>query len=662
MLLEELVLHNFGIYRGRHTINLLPESADKPIVLFGALNGGGKTTLLDGLKLALYGKFADCSNRGSHSYPGFLQRSINHHVDPNHGAGVELQFKHRRDGKEETIRIIRTWRSVGKTLKESVDVLRDGRSDEVIAERWYEYIDEFMPAQIASLFFFDGEKIESLASEEQSSELIRTGLHALLGLDLVDRLSKDLLTVANKRRTALASGKEQKQLEESRQHIQALHERSNTLKREKAKQLTGLDKINNTINEYRADYMREGGDLLEQRDVITAEKNATELRLADAETNLRETAAGQAPLLLVRNLINSAREQVEREEATIRHQSIRKTLVERDEKLISSLNEQDIDESTINTAQKFLSHDLKKRDQENSVETYLNVGPEVFHGLDDESLDSLQQTITEQRALAEKIREKLSDLERKIGAIPNPEAIEGISKKLQDSESERKKIEITIAVLENDLEKIDRELESQENTYKRRLESAAADNYADENSQRVLEQSEGFRKSLATFRERVAAKHILQLEKLILDSFHQLIRKADLVHKITITPGSYELKLYDASNNHIPTERLSAGERQLLAISILWGLAKASDRPLPAVIDTPLGRLDSNHRNFLVENYFPCASHQVLLLSTDEEIDEKYHKDLKPYTTHEYEIGYSKEHTTSKVEPGYFWPGEQYDN
>jgi len=662
MLLEELVLHNFGIYRDRHVINLLPESADKPIVLFGALNGGGKTTLLDGLKLALYGKFADCSNRGSHSYPGFLKRSINHHVDPNHGAGVELQFKHRRDGKEETIRIIRTWRSVGKTLKESVDVLRDGRSDEVIAERWYEYIDEFMPAQIASLFFFDGEKIESLASEEQSSELIRTGLHALLGLDLVDRLSKDLLTVENKRKTALASREDQQQLKESKQHIQALNERKSSLNSELAQQNTALDNINNKITKCRDDYRQEGGDLLDQRDVITAEKKATELRLADAEANLRETAAGQSPLLLVRDLITSARIQAEREEETIKHKSIRKTLVERDKKLLNTLNEQDTDKTIISKMMEFLDNDLKKRDQDNSIETYLNVGPEVFHGLDDASLDGLQQTITEQRALAEKIREKLSDLERKIGAIPNPEAIDGLSQKLQDAEAEKKKQEIMIAVLENDLEKVTRDLESQENTYKRRLESAAADNYADENSQRVLEQSEGFRKSLATFRERVAAKHILQLEELILDSFHQLIRKVDLVHKITITPGSYELKLYDVSNNHIPAERLSAGERQLLAISILWGLAKASDRPLPAVIDTPLGRLDSNHRNFLVENYFPCASHQVLLLSTDEEIDEKYHKDLKPYTTHEYEIGYSKEHTTSKVEPGYFWPGEQYDN
>jgi DNA sulfur modification protein DndD len=53
----------------------------------------------------------------------------------------------------------------------------------------------------------------------------------------------------------------------------------------------------------------------------------------------------------------------------------------------------------------------------------------------------------------------------------------------------------------------------------------------------------------------------------------------------------------------------------------LRGLAKASGRPLPTIIDTPLGRLDSTRRRHLLERYFPVASHQVILLSTDEEID-----------------------------------------
>ena len=65
---------------------------------------------------------------------------------------------------------------------------------------------------------------------------------------------------------------------------------------------------------------------------------------------------------------------------------------------------------------------------------------------------------------------------------------------------------------------------------------------------------------------------------------------------------------------------MSAGEKQLLAISLLWGLARVSEKHLPVAIDTPLARLDSSHRQNLIERYFPTASHQVILLSTDTEI------------------------------------------
>ena len=121
----------------------------------------------------------------------------------------------------------------------------------------------------------------------------------------------------------------------------------------------------------------------------------------------------------------------------------------------------------------------------------------------------------------------------------------------------------------------------------------------------MLEQADSVRDVLSEFRSLLINEDINRLEQKILESFQSLIRKDDLIDSIDIDTETFKLTLLDKDRQPIKSSRLSAGERQLLAISILWGLAKASGRPLPAIIDTPLGRLDSKHRNHLIEKLLP---------------------------------------------------------
>ena len=76
MIFKELTIKNFGIYQGNHIVDLSVKNG-KPIILFGGLNGGGKTTFLDALQLVLYGKHAKCSNRGQLSYGAYLSKAKN---------------------------------------------------------------------------------------------------------------------------------------------------------------------------------------------------------------------------------------------------------------------------------------------------------------------------------------------------------------------------------------------------------------------------------------------------------------------------------------------------------------------------------------------------------------------------------------------------------
>ena len=157
------------------------------------------------------------------------------------------------------------------------------------------------------------------------------------------------------------------------------------------------------------------------------------------------------------------------------------------------------------------------------------------------------------------------------------------------------------------------------------------------------------------FLRRATAQKIDRLSALITESFRYLLRKQTLVERILIDPATFAVTLYDDAGQALPRQRLSEGEKQIFAIAMLWGLARASARPLPAVIDTPMARLDAVHRQHLVERYFPHASHQVVILSTDTEVDRQYYQMLQPAIARAYHLKYDEARKVTVGEEGCFW-------
>ena len=87
---------------------------------------------------------------------------------------------------------------------------------------------------------------------------------------------------------------------------------------------------------------------------------------------------------------------------------------------------------------------------------------------------------------------------------------------------------------------------------------------------------------------------------------------------------------------------------------MLWALALCSKKRLPVIIDTPLSRLDTEHRTALIKTYFPKASDQTIILSTDTEIDENYLEMMKDDVGDTYTLVYDDEKKYSTIEKGYF--------
>jgi DNA sulfur modification protein DndD len=147
--------------------------------------------------------------------------------------------------------------------------------------------------------------------------------------------------------------------------------------------------------------------------------------------------------------------------------------------------------------------------------------------------------------------------------------------------------------------------------------------------------------------------HLLQ-EKTF-EMYRLLSSRSGLIKDITIDDKSYEVKITDRNGHEIKKSGLSAGEKEVFAVSLLWGLAQTSQLKLPIIIDTPLSRLDSTHRDNIVNNYFPNAGEQVIILSTDTEIDKDYYRALKPRLSGAASLEFDQRQELTTFSNGYFW-------
>lgn len=657
MILDEITLHNFGLYSGRQSITLTPASHDKPVILFGGLNGGGKTTLLDALQLCLFGGHAKTSSRGSLAYPEYLARCIHRGSDAPE-AGVRISFRHTVDGQEECYVIDRTWRLANGSCKERFEVFKNGALDPALADNWASQVDDFIPANIAHLFLFDGEQIERYASQQDSSLLIGTAIQNLLGLDMVDQLDKDLQVYERKKRLQEKDQGAQAEIAALEKDLRDIRIATEALKQERASLRTHqIDRKHRELAQVEERYRKLGGDLYDERLNIEERLSEADKTVAGSASDLRELAAGALPLVLVRVLLNSAESRDHHEEACRRARDVLETLKARDQAALKRVRTQFKDKRVADTLKAFFDEDRAERESLSKKQTLLDLSQDVrsdIHTLLRDDLDGLAEESARQVRRHRKLEAAARKIRAEHDSIPGEDVIADLAGKRNAVREEIAKLEARYADLTSEIERLERDIQRKEQSLARVLEQDAVARRHREDQERILRHSARVRSTLEAFRSAVIARHVRRIEQLVLESYQQLLRKASLVTRLSIDPTSYALTLYGRDGAPLSPERLSAGERQLLAIALLWGLAKASGRPLPTAIDTPLGRLDTGHRIHLVERYLPFASHQVLLFSTDEEIAGDYLERLRPWIGRTYHLAYNDDLGQTRVVPGYF--------
>jgi DNA sulfur modification protein DndD len=655
MILDKLSLHNFAIYKGEQEFDLNPLSKKKPIILIGAMNGSGKTTFLQSIDFLLYGKNSNTFKSQNLSYEGYLEKNI-HKDHKNDGASISLNFRKQTRGKEENFKVVRMWKKSGEKIKENFYVYVNDILDEIITKDWDNFIEQILPAKVAQLFFFDGEKIEQLADLDQSKEVLRKAIDSLLGLEIVTRLNLDLEEFAKKSAVLSKDDKDLKIINEFEDQVNLINNEIKKLEEKKIKLEDDSTKIKFEISALDQELERSGLSFFDKKKEIEITLENKNKENEDLKNNLLNIAALEGPLLLVK-----------------------KELKEIEEKLLNNINQNNKDlvseekNNLIKDIKLFTEKDCKDSNFKEKLFNFL-VSKQIkstfaeqdfskINGLSLENLKEIQNKIlpdldNKTNFNLGQLKKNIFDIEKleiEFKKIPTEDKIKPIINKQESLKIEVIQILGAIKQINEQIEQKNSEKRPKEFQLKKLYQIQSDKKTVLLDSERFVVFSEKTQIIMDQFKKRVLEHHIFKLENFIKECFNFLIRKEEFLEKVKIDINNFALLLYDKKDRNIETSTLSAGERQLLAVAILWALAKASNKLSPTIIDTPLGRLDSKHRLNLVEKYFPNASHQVILLSTDEEINKNYLNIMKESISKSYLINFDPKINGSVVEKGYFF-------
>lgn len=659
MLIKQLVLQNFRVFRGEHVIELAPRkrqnnSNPRPIVLFGGLNGAGKTSILSAIRIALYGRLAFGSSTQQQEYVEELSALIHNGStageDPSE-ASIELRFTYNKGGYEAEFTVTRSWK---KGKKDQLSLQQDGQPlNELDYDQCQGFLNELIPHGIADLFFFDGEKIAELA-EDDSGNILRTAVRRLLGLDLISKLRNDLMIFVKRQQSSqLEVSKQQKlsDLEEQAKKFSFLAEQ--ILEKADFTKMR-IDLLTKEIMRYESLLNAEGGAFAQTK---TQEKQKVDTLLKEKERlekALRHECDGSLPYALAPKTLGRLLEQINKEMQIKQASSFEKEL---NQFLVQLKNDISFRSGTTGL--------IAAEAIEDNLKDFLAGKPkgELLFDISEREAGMIEQSIEQDskkswerfdlyRTQLAEVEEQLEQAAANIARAPEDDQLIDIFEKLRELDRQRESKRQEYRLL----------LEEAKQTKQQQLECARQIQKTHDlarnqhNSDSAFNNAQETINLLDRYSELLTKARVKTLSVNFGDAYRKLARKEDLQLNAHINPETFDVELIDEKGTVINRKLLSAGEKQIYAIAILEALAKTSGRDLPVIIDTPLGRLDSQHRDKLINHYFPFASHQVVLLSTDTEVDERYFVDqLRDDISHAYEIVFNANTKSSTLKPGYFW-------
>lgn len=658
MYFTKVELHNFGIYKGTHEMRLVDKVGQRNITLVGGLNGRGKTIFHDSILIALYGKQAQkYINERSRSYDRLLLDHIN--KDASDGETYVAVSLILDDGTH--LRVKRSWAAKGGRAEQHILVEKDGSIDKYLGENWNYYIEEILPFGIARFFFFNNEKITQLA-DDISFEQIKASIKSAIGISTVEKAIDHADEVIRRKKKALEAF-EKSEINTGYQEVDAqitsiddkiaeATKKANALERE-------FEKVAASLEAREKEFWASGGDLSRSRDAIKLEMRKISAEVEQIRSDiLRLAVDASTPLFMCRKLVVQSYNAA----ATLpTSESLRYTsekISDYHRRIMEGLDTLGLSKADLLSVKTLISSILNaqlpqsaepRQSQRISATTIM-----LYKRLISEVFQSITQKIDQLIVQEETQENQRMSLDAHLGTADEKTLAMQLFDALKSLEADKAIAEVERKRQSDMIESLHRQRDVLVAKRVQLMKAIAEKEHANDDNARIVKYAAMSIVALNEFKVRLQRAKIAQLSQTATQCFRSLVEKDSLIRAIKVDTDNLDVTIWGSDGKEVLKTQLSAGEQQMFAVSIIWALALTSGYKAPVVIDTPMARLDSSNRANFVTKYLPAASSQVVVLSTDEEINGRYLDMIRGNVADYYTLLYNEDAQCTSIVSGYF--------
>ncbi|PFK32884.1 DNA sulfur modification protein DndD [Bacillus cereus] len=663
MLFQYLRFQNYRPYYGDQTIYFQSKEAnDSPyrrnIVLVGGLNGAGKTSLINSIHICFYGrrKFA------KKEYDEIRQNAINTTYRSEGGIESSIELGIRDHTGSYAIKVQFTYDERKDEVFEARNIYMLSEQGEIVREivnseqEFNDFVDQRIPIDVAPFFIFDAEKIRDLVGEHDKKETI-DAIQKIVSLELYNKLLQDLNHISDtdtRNLSKLVKDEEIQAIIEELTAVTEEYDEKKSLEEALSIQIKDLEDEKQVVERERRKKIAENSRTKQQINRVIGNK---EQELAAIKVKIERFGGETLPNYILLPLINDLKKRLNKEKEYINAKEREKSAFSSYDNFMHKVLKTDLfppllpnQKKKLYTNGKEIWAQLNKIQQtliSEELEILHDISPGDYNKLISHNMNSsnIKQLFDQQYKIQEeleKLNRELGDAPEEINTVEFDDNLHQISEHLGSLRKDRSNLGKDLVRLRDRRTNLRNEM-SRKQELKKDLGPI----------EQKIELLNLYISGTQEFIEKVTVLKASQLKVEIETILRSLFRKSDFA-EIQFSPADYTLRIFNEFGKEIDLMSRSEGEKQLIALSMIWALTKVSGVDVPFVIDTPLARLDSVHRRNIVDYYFTNLSDQVIILSTDTEITEDFAETIEPFVEKSYLLEYDDEEKVTKIKEGYF--------